>query len=123
MRHSTQRNTILNILRSTRSHPTADWIYNEARKELPNISLGTIYRNLNQLATHKMILTIPIDGVIHYDGFTHDHLHFICGECQNIYDVEIKAEEVTSLINVKIDHHVADSQVNLTGTCSTCKPN
>ncbi|MBC8216079.1 MAG: transcriptional repressor [Candidatus Marinimicrobia bacterium] len=123
MRHSTQRNTILNILRSTRSHPTADWIYNEARKELPNISLGTIYRNLNQLATHKMILTIPIDGVIHYDGFTHDHLHFICGECQNIYDVEIKAEEVASMINNSIDHHVADSQVNLTGTCSTCKPN
>ncbi len=123
MRHSKQRETILNILRNTRSHPTADWIYSEARKEIPNISLGTVYRNLALLVTHRMIIPIQIDGVIHYDGFTEDHQHFICGECGTIYDIDVYSEEITSLINEKTNHHVVDCQVQLTGTCSNCKPN
>ncbi len=123
MRHSKQRDTILNILRNTRSHPTADWIYDEARKEIANISLGTVYRNLAQLVVNKMILPIQINGVVHYDGFTENHQHFICGECGEIHDIDIHSNEIVSLINSKINHHVADCQIHLTGTCSNCKPN
>ena len=47
--YSKQREVILNVLHSTNTHPTVNWIYSEARKTLPNISLGTVYRNLTEL--------------------------------------------------------------------------
>ncbi|HHT62823.1 MAG TPA: transcriptional repressor, partial [Clostridia bacterium] len=50
-----QRKTILEILRNTTCHPTADWIYEQARKVIPEISLGTIYRNLQILTQEEEI--------------------------------------------------------------------
>lgn len=56
MKYSKQREALLTLLRSTRSHPSADWLYENLRKEFPNISLGTVYRNLAQLAENGDIL-------------------------------------------------------------------
>ncbi len=53
MKYSKQREALLTLLRSTRSHPSADWLYENLRKEFPNISLGTVYRNLAQLAEKR----------------------------------------------------------------------
>ena len=57
MRFSKQREVIQNIVQRTNSHPTADWIFHKAKKEIPNISLGTVYRNLNQLNKDGVITT------------------------------------------------------------------
>ena len=123
MRYSYQREIIKEIVCSTRTHPTADWIYAQARLVIPNISLGTVYRNLGQLVDRKEIRALDVGGAIHYDGQVHDHQHFLCAECNKVYDIEIKSGDVVSLIETKIDHHVTECQVHLTGTCSTCKQN
>lgn len=60
MKYSKQREALLTLLRSTRSHPSADWLYENLRKEFPNISLGTVYRNLAQLAENGDILKIRL---------------------------------------------------------------
>ncbi|MCK5330145.1 MAG: transcriptional repressor, partial [Candidatus Marinimicrobia bacterium] len=70
MRYSKQREAILQIVQMNPVHPTADWVYERVKKTVPNISLGTVYRNLNQLVETKAITAIRCDNTIHYDGNT-----------------------------------------------------
>ena len=123
MRFSKQRDLILNIVQGTRSHPTADWIYGEVRKELPNVSLGTVYRNLGQLVDNKSLLAINIDGTIHYDAFLDDHQHFQCKSCNNIYDIDISIIDFVSQIESKTNHKIDGCQIHLVGICKDCKNN
>lgn len=123
MRFSKQRNLILNIVQGTRSHPTADWIYGEVRKELPNVSLGTVYRNLGQLVDNKLLKSINIDGKIHYDAFLDDHQHFQCKSCNNIYDIDISIIDFVSQIESKTNHKIDGCQIHLVGICKDCQNN
>lgn len=123
MRFSKQRDLILNIVQGTRSHPTADWIYGEVRKELPNVSLGTVYRNLGQLVDNKLLKSINIDGTIHYDAFLDDHQHFQCKSCNNIYDIDISIIDFVSQIESKTNHKIDGCQIHLVGICKDCQNN
>ena len=88
MRYSKQRELITQIIKGRCDHPTADMIYGSAREIEPNISLGTVYRNLKQLADDKVILTLETeDKRLHYDGDTSRHSHFICSRCGKIIDL------------------------------------
>lgn len=81
-RKSIQRDTILKAVMSTKSHPDAEWIYEEVKKEIPKISLGTVYRDLNSLAKAGEILKLEIAGATsRYDGNTESHCHFRCKNC------------------------------------------
>ena len=94
--YSRQREAILEVLRSTNAHPTANWIYTQVREQLPKISLGTVYRNLSALAASGEILAIDVgDGFEHYDGDVSPHLHLSCRECGGIEDLVLK-EDVLS---------------------------
>ncbi len=85
--YSRQREAILSVLSSTKSHPTADWIYEETRKIIPNISLGTVYRNLSELSRSGEILSINVgDGKEHFDFDVSPHIHLSCRCCGNIID-------------------------------------
>ena len=85
--YSKQRAAIIEVLRSTTTHPTAQWIYEEVRKQLPNISLGTVYRNLSALSSEGDILHISVgDGFEHFDGDNSPHLHLHCRRCGKIAD-------------------------------------
>ena len=71
MRHSQQRDVILSVLRASTAHPTAEQIYEAVREVLPNVSLGTVYRNIRQLADNGEILTLETEDTrSHYDGNT-----------------------------------------------------
>ncbi len=86
-RNSKQRTAILQVLKGTTSHPTADWVYQEVSRTIPNISLGTVYRNLSQLAEAGTIQRMEIgDGIDHFDYNTEPHDHFYCRECRYLYD-------------------------------------
>ena len=85
--YSKQREAILNALRSTDTHPTASEVYAMVSKSLPNISLGTVYRNLDMLTKEGDILTISVgDGNSHFDGDNSNHIHLHCKECGKIFD-------------------------------------
>lgn len=86
-RYSKQREIVLSTLVGNKSHPTADDVYKLAREAEPNISLGTVYRNLKVLAEEGRIITLETrDKKIHYDADTSPHEHFLCDECGKIYD-------------------------------------
>ena len=87
-RYSRQRELIYNCLRSTKAHPTAEMIYQMLKPEHPKLSLGTVYRNLNQLADAGIITRMPFH-VERYDADTSPHGHFCCDECGKVYDLDI----------------------------------
>ena len=78
MRFSKQREIIKEIVYSTNSHPTADWVYTKAKASLPNISLGTIYRNLKQLVDKGFIRIVYDGSLARYDWNTKPHDHLKC---------------------------------------------
>lgn len=89
-KRSRQREAIIEFLKTRKDHPTADVVYTNLREQMPNLSLGTVYRNLSLLADQGQILRISCDGKVdHFDGFTHPHYHFQCLGCGAVSDVEL----------------------------------
>ncbi len=123
MRYSKQRELVHTSIMSSKDHPTANRIFSEVKKEIPKISFGTVYRNLGQLVEHGFIRIIQLDGITHYDGNVDPHNHFICNECNRIYDFELDNEDFISQVEVKNHHHVSGYQLLVTGTCNKCNIN
>ncbi|MBO5439606.1 MAG: transcriptional repressor [Clostridia bacterium] len=120
MRNTTQRTEILKFLRSKRHHCSAVQIYDAVREIIPNISLGTVYRNLGNLLEQGEIVSVEaVDKCIYYDGFTEDHAHFVCSGCKEIYDFPIEPENRSSIH--KAGFEVASERVIYYGKCAKCK--
>lgn len=122
-RMTKQRRIILDVLRGTTSHPTADWIYERVREHIPNVSLGTVYRNLKILTDMGEVLELNY-GSTHsrYDGNTKPHYHFTCEECGRCFDVFIDVREhlereVADKTGFKVDYH----RLEFYGTCKECQ--
>lgn len=123
-RMTKQRKTILEVLKNTDSHPTADWIYEKVKQEIPNISLGTVYRNLNLLAEKDKITVINYaNDQSHYDGNTKNHYHFRCDKCGNVYDLEVKLfeKEIDAIVNNNTDFEVDSHRLEFYGLCPDCQ--
>ena len=89
--YSKQREAVLKVLSGTKSHPDAAWVYEETRKLIPNISLGTVYRNLAKLKSDGEIVSVGVyDGFERFDADVSEHLHFYCKGCQRILDISEK---------------------------------
>ena len=87
LKYSRQRESIKASLMNRHDHPTADALYASIREEFPNISLGTVYRNLNLLVETGEIKKLTCgDGADHFDGDIRQHYHFVCTECNQVYD-------------------------------------
>jgi Fur family ferric uptake transcriptional regulator/Fur family peroxide stress response transcriptional regulator len=119
-RNTNQRKVIYEILKSTDIHPTADWIYERARKIMPNISLGTVYRNLKILKDEGLILELNDGKQSRFDARTDNHLHFKCEMCNSIYDIDFNA--ISLQINDKIldVFNVKSVDIVLNGICPKC---
>ena len=123
MKYSKQREALLTLLRSTRSHPSADWLYENLRKEFPNISLGTVYRNLSLLEEIGEIIKISTGvGPDHYDYNTAPHYHFICRGCGRVMDIDLDfADELMTQVQESTDLAIESCSVSFTGLCPDCK--
>lgn len=119
---SKQRELIRENLISRYDHPTADDIYTSVKEQLPNISLGTVYRNLSLLVANGEILSLNLgDGKEHFDGHTQFHYHFICEECGSIEDIFMDELDIIKPVN---DNFVGDINGHVTyfyGLCNKCK--
>lgn len=124
LKYSRQRASIKEYLNSTLEHPTADTVYLHIKEEFPNISLGTVYRNLNLLADigEAVKITTP-NGGDRFDGRTDPHYHVVCTSCGNVSDLKLDAEHIGE-INQLADRHFEGSINSHTllfyGTCPEC---
>ena len=87
LKYSRQRESIKRFLLSRYDHPTADTVYLHVKEEFPNISLGTVYRNLALLTDLGEIIKITTDGADRFDGHVDPHSHFICRKCHSLFDI------------------------------------
>ena len=93
-KHSKKRDAILQCVRSTKSHPTADWVYGQLRPEIPGLSLGTVYRNLAAFKREGVIASVGVvDGMERFDANTAPHAHFVCKHCSAVIDVDVPLPE------------------------------
>ncbi|GAW93005.1 Fur family transcriptional regulator [Calderihabitans maritimus] len=124
-RMTKQKQTILEILRSTTCHPTADWIYEQARKKLPDISLGTVYRNLNVLRDEGEIMELNYGSTFsRFDGNPRNHYHFVCESCGQVYDVDYPVQnQLEKVIEEKTGARVQYHRLEFYGICSACLEN
>ncbi|MFV2072344.1 MAG: transcriptional repressor [Thermoanaerobaculales bacterium] len=120
-RETKQRRVIYETIRSTLSHPTADWIFEQVKATMPRISLGTVYRNLSVLKEEGMVREIyGNDRRAHYDGDTSCHAHFICEECSRIIDVRGIDEIDWRTLKDLVGCEVTGQSVEFNGLCAAC---
>ena len=121
-RNTRQKRAILNILRNTKSHPTADWVYEQARKEIPNISKGTVYRNLKMLVQSGHVKELKIDKKARrYDGACHNHYHLKCERCGRVYDLDVTLRrELNRWAAAKTGLVINGHNIEFYGLCHAC---
>jgi Fur family peroxide stress response transcriptional regulator len=122
-RKSVQRDAILRIMKNTTSHPGADWVYEQVRKEMPNISMGTVYRNLHLLARSGEISQIDdISGQSRFDGNIENHYHFRCEKCGRLFDLDEPVDRsIEDRVARKTGFKINKHHLELIGLCPDCQ--
>ena len=123
LKYSRQRESIKENLMHRSDHPTADMVYTDIRKIYPNISLGTVYRNLALLSSLGEILKLSaISGADRYDGRTSPHNHFMCKVCGAVKDMDDKfINEITEAAEKEFsDGRIDGCSVTFYGVCKEC---
>lgn len=122
-RMTRQKKAILEILCGTKAHPPADWIYEQARKKLPDISLGTVYRNLKLLKYNGQIIELNYgSGYSRYDGNSNEHYHFVCEKCGQVFDVNMPLQKKVDEMATKVTgFEVLGHRMEFYGICNECK--
>ena len=125
MKYSKQREQILETLKNNCIHPTAEQVYSLMKSQMPNISLATVYRNLNQLAENGVILKIDsLDGTARFDYCREQHYHFICTKCNKVYDVPHNvAPELLKNVQEQTGLTVDSCDISFRGICPDCQQN
>lgn len=125
LKYSRQRESIKKYLAGTKEHPTADMVYENVKKSYPNISLGTVYRNLNLLAEigEAIKITTP-DGGDRFDGCTAPHYHFICTDCGSVLDLEMEdISYINDIASKNFDGTIERHNAIFFGRCGKCIKN
>lgn len=122
LKYSRQRESIKNCLMGRKDHPTADALYSSIREEFPNISLGTVYRNLSLLVELGEIQKFSCgDGTDHFDFDTSPHYHFVCRHCGKITDIPVVvAADLEAMAGEYVDGTIEDHTIFFYGICSCC---
>lgn len=124
LKYSRQRESIKHYLMTTKEHPTADTVYMHVKKDFPNISLGTVYRNLNLLTDIGEAIKISTpNGGDRFDGRLEPHNHFLCTKCGRLLDLDLdmhSIEEVNRLAAENFDGIITSSSMLFYGECSDC---
>ena len=119
-----KRNAILGYLRSTDIHPSAEMVYSQLKQEYPDISLGTVYRNLAMFKDKGEIISVgTVNGVERFDGNTMPHVHFVCTGCDAVSDLPQIAvpEELNREVTAQTGGRIDTCQLTFIGRCHQCR--
>ena len=118
-----QRDAVLQVIRSSEDHPTANEIFQAAREHLPTISYATVYNSLRFLKEAGLVHEIKFgDGASRYDRETERHDHAICTDCGKLVDFDLpEAAELIKAAARKSKFRAASVQLTLRGVCPECR--
>ena len=121
-RSTRQRRLVLEAVSGTKSHPTAEWVYEAVRRELPRVSLGTVYRNLQRLVDEGRIRSFVREGRIRYDADIELHDHFSCDRCGLLMDIPRVTECLSAERRLRArGFAVAGRTLEFHGLCRKCR--
>lgn len=123
MRFSKQRQAVLDAVMSSDKHLNADEIHKIVKQKIPNISLGTVYRNLNELVSIGKIKRIGLkNGNDKFDKTTYNHNHLYCEVCGKLIDVTYKINDADARkIEAETGFKITNCNFNIKGICSNCR--
>lgn len=121
-RMTKQRAVIYDYLKTHHTHPTANEVHRELSQTYPDMSLATVYRNLNLLAETGLLLKITMPSAPdRFDGNVHPHYHFLCTECGKVDDIHIPYEDAMDLTaNAQTPHKIVEHEIYFKGVCKDC---
>jgi Fur family peroxide stress response transcriptional regulator len=120
-RNTKQLEVIWDAIKDDTSHPTADQVYDKVRGRLPNISLGTVYRNLQKLVADEKLQVLMLGRSQHFDPLVKRHQHFICEKCGQVFDVLVDTED--EIKPARLPHagfKITSHQLAFYGACKHC---
>ena len=122
LKYSRQRESIKEFLMTRKDHPTADVVYENMKKIYPNISLGTVYRNLSLLSDIGEIQKLSsFGGADHFDGCVTPHCHFMCTCCGQVLDMQTEdMDDLTAKVNKGFPGKITGYDVRFFGLCDNC---
>ena len=118
-----KRNAILSYLQGTEAHPSAETIFSDLKQQIPDLSIGTVYRNLKLFQQQGLVSVIAtVSGVERFDANTDPHVHFICEDCDAVVDLHQLStpQSLCSEAENSIGCSVSGCQLSFTGKCRTC---
>ena len=122
-KHSKKRDAILECIRGTCCHPTAEWVYQQLKPTIPDLSLGTVYRNIGLFKEEGTIQSVGVvQGQERFDGNTAPHTHFICTTCGSVLDLNIDLpQDVLAAAENSFGGSISSYQLQFSGTCAGCR--
>ena len=123
-KHFRKRDAILEYLRNTSAHPSAETIYTDLKPQIPDLAMGTVYRNLTLFKQQGLVSSVAtVSGVERFDGNTAPHVHFICTDCDAVIDLHQMnvPESLRATAEACCGGQVSGCQLSFTGTCQNCK--
>lgn len=119
-KHSKKRDAILECVRSTKTHPSAEWVYAQLKPTIPDLSLGTVYRNLALFKQEGIIGSMGVvAGMERFEGNTRPHAHFVCSHCSAVIDVD-SVDPPDELCKKVTCGSVQECVLTFTGVCNQC---
>lgn len=121
-RQTRQRRLVYDAVAATDAHPTAEWVYGTVRLQMPRVSLGTVYRNLQLLVAEGRLKAWTRGRTTRYDADVTPHDHFVCRACGLLLDIERAPEAISSEKRLKARGHQIDNRVlEFIGICRACR--
>jgi len=121
--YSRKREAILSKIRGTDTHPTAEWLYRALKPQYPDLSLGTVYRNLALFRAEGEIVGVgTVHGQERFDGDTSPHAHFICTDCGAVIDVKADTadDRLYAAVRARTGASVTSHALTFYGSCKAC---
>jgi Fur family transcriptional regulator, peroxide stress response regulator len=115
------RRLILQAVRASDAHPSAAAVYRQVRRQLPRVSLATVYRNLRMLAAEGLLTERADLGGMRFDGNTAAHDHFTCVACGRIYDVPAPGARRVGAGVARTGFEVFAQRIEFYGRCAVCR--
>lgn len=123
-KHFKKRDAILESLRHSKVHPSAEMLFTQLKPQIPDLAMGTVYRNLTLFKQQGLVSSVAtVDGVERFDGNTTPHVHFICTACNAVIDLDEMQvpDSLTQTATQCCGGQVASCQLSFTGLCRECK--
>lgn len=122
---SKKREAVYQTIASTKTHPTAEWVYNQLKDEYPELSIGTVYRNISVFKDMGLVRSVGIvNGQERFDACVNPHPHLICKMCGNVMDLQLNIPTISSrlyeILNMEYGIKVDDYALTLYGLCRKC---